>query len=214
MADEISFEQIKKATLAAAAELRNHRQYFNDLDSEIGDSDHGDSIDFTFKKVQESVEGYDESNKDVGNFMKSVGRSIIMSGGAAMGPLYGTALYEAGKVIEGKTSVGYDDLAAMWTAFADGIQKRGGVQLGEKTMYDTIRPAADAFAAGHKAGKPLSQAVADMKQAAEDGMNSTKDKVSLRGRSSRLGDRSQGHIDPGSASMLTFVTSYLDALVG
>jgi dihydroxyacetone kinase-like protein len=121
-------------------------------------------------------------------------------------------LLEAGKAIDGLEAVGLGELATMMDAFAAGIQKRGGVELGEKTMYDTIRPAADALLEERDNGASFNVAVGSAVAAAEDGMNSTKEKVSQRGRSSRLGDRSAGHMDPGAASMYTFVSTFLRTL--
>ena len=79
-------------------------------------------------------------------------------------------------------------------------------------MYDTIRPAVDALQAAFAAGTPMPEACALVITAAEKGMNSTRDMLSLRGRSSRLGERSLGHIDPGSASMFTVLSVFFSVI--
>ena len=200
MDDTISFNTIKKSFTAILNRLEENRQYLNDLDSPIGDSDHGESVTAAFKKVKEAVDAYPADQNDIGNLLQSIGKSIIFSGGAAMGPLYGTAFMDAGTAICGKSVLTREDLVALMLAFAHGIERRGKVKIGEKTMYDTIYPTAEALKKAFDEGKSLSEMVHAGIAAAKQGMESTKDMISLRGRSSRLGERSIGHIDPGAAS--------------
>jgi dihydroxyacetone kinase-like protein len=211
---EITFAQVRDALEEIASELERNRQRFNDLDGPIGDSDHGDSVCGAFRKVREAALQYDPGKSDIGDLLKTVGRAITFSGGGAMGPLYGTAFTEAGKRVAGKSSLSEDDFVRMWGAFSDGIAQRGGVKLGEKTMYDTIRPAIDALEKAHAEGAPLREACRLCVEAAEKGMNSTREMLSRRGRSSRLGDRSVGHIDPGAASLCTILTAFFRAVAG
>lgn len=213
MVDKITFKQIKDAIINIANELEKNRQYYNDLDAPIGDSDHGDSICSTFKMVKESLINYDQDKDDIGDLLKTTGRELMFSGGAAMGPLYGSAFMEAGKVLSGKNEITYDDLVKMWVAFVDAIAKRGDVKVGEKTMYDTIHPAIGALEAAYSEGKSLEEAGNLVDIAAKNGMNATKDMISLRGRSSRLGERTIGHVDPGSASMYTVISTFFKSII-
>jgi dihydroxyacetone kinase-like protein len=208
---DMSFARVRDALVAIAEELERNRQHYNDLDSPIGDSDHGDSVCGAFRKVREAALQSDPAQLDIGELLKSAGRAITFAGGGAMGPLYGTAFMEAGKCVAGKSSISYDELVRMWGAFADGVARRGGVKLGEKTMYDTIRPAVDALEKAHAEGVPMREACALAVEAAEKGMNSTREMLSQRGRSSRLGERSLGHVDPGAASAFAILSVFFQA---
>jgi dihydroxyacetone kinase-like protein len=210
--EKITFKQIKNAMMAIVDELNDKRQYFNDLDSPIGDSDHGDSVCSAFAKVKEVILNYDKDKKDIGDLLMNIGKAIIFSGGAAMGPLYGSAFNEAGKVLSGKNEIDYNDLVNMWTGFISGIGKRGE-KIGEKTMYDTIYPAVEALKKAHSDDIPLNQAIGLVVKAAENGMNSTKNMIAARGRSSRLGERTIGHIDPGSASMNAIIYAFFQNIL-
>jgi dihydroxyacetone kinase-like protein len=210
--ETIAFGRVRDALVAAADELAKNRQYYNDLDSPIGDSDHGDSVCEAFKMVKDVVARSPAGSEDIGELLKAVGKSITFSGGAAMGPLYGTAFMDAGTSVAGLTSLSYGDLVKMWGAFAEGIARRGGVKRGEKTMYDTIRPAIDALESAFAGGTSMREACRLAVAAAEKGMSSTKEMLSLRGRSSRLGERSLGHVDPGSASMFTVLSVFFGSL--
>jgi dihydroxyacetone kinase-like protein len=212
MEDSVSFSRVRDALVAATDEIAENRQRYNDLDSPIGDSDHGDSVCAAFKIAKTILLEKASGGEDIGAMLTSIGSAIIFSGGAATGPLYGTAFMDAGKAVAGVRSLSCEGLVKMWTAFAEGIARRGGVMVGEKTMYDTVRPAADALQNAFAAGTPLPEACRLTVSAAETGMDSTRDMISLRGRSSRLGERSRGHVDPGAASMCTVISAFFTAI--
>ncbi|HPU08750.1 MAG TPA: DAK2 domain-containing protein, partial [Candidatus Atribacteria bacterium] len=151
----IPFEKIKIAFSRIEESLEKHRQYLNDLDSPIGDSDHGESVCSAFRKVKEVVDKFPEEKRDIGELLQTVGKSIVLSGGAAMGPLYGTAFMDAGKAVAGKEELSPSDLVKMWEAFAGGIKRRGQVELGDKTMYDAIYPSFLALQKAYEEGKSL-----------------------------------------------------------
>jgi dihydroxyacetone kinase-like protein len=209
---QIGLPVIKSAVLTVIDALKKNREYFNDLDAPIGDSDHGDSIVSTFSLVEKAITEYNPEGGDIGGLFSCVGKAIIMGGGASMGPLYGTAFMDAGKIVAGKKDISYEEFVKMWEAFVEGIRRRGEVKPGEKTMYDTIYPAITALREQFDKAVSLKDAVPAVIKAAEDGMNSTKDMLSTRGRSSRLGERSRGHIDPGSASMNCLIAAFFGVL--
>jgi dihydroxyacetone kinase-like protein len=208
MMDSITLQTVKTAILEVIKELEKKRDYFNDLDAPIGDSDHGDSIVATFSLVQKAVEDFNLAEGNIGTFFNCIGKAIVMGGGASMGPLYGTAFMDAGKKVDGKKEINYEEFAGMWEAFVEGIRRRGNVKAGEKTMFDTILPSVTVLSEQYKKGTALKEAIPLVVKAAEDGMNATKDMLATRGRSSRLGERSRGHIDPGSASMSCLVSNF------
>jgi dihydroxyacetone kinase-like protein len=209
--NKITFSNIKESLIAVTEELEKNRQYYNDLDSPLGDSDHGDSVCGSFKTIKGILLECSIENDDIGVLLKNVGKTILLSGGGAMGPLFGSAFIDAGKAVSGKSIIFYHDFVQMWIAFLGAIGKRGE-KVGEKTMYDTIRPAIDTLELAYSEGKTLTEACELVVKAAKIGMQSTKDMIALRGRSSRLGERTIGHIDPGSASMYTLVSTFFNTI--
>jgi dihydroxyacetone kinase-like protein len=93
-------------------------------------------------------------------------------------------------------------LAAMLRAAAAGLARRGRCQPGDKTILDTLAPAAEAFARAIDAGQTVPAAYVAAIRAGHDGMRSTRDLVARRGLALRLGERSVGHLDPGAVSCL------------
>ena len=209
--NEITYNQIKEAIINISDELNKNRQYYNDLDSPLGDSDHGDSVCGSFKMVKQILLDHKSKNDDIGELMISAGKAIMLSGGGAMGPLYGSAFMGAGSTVKGKGMISYNDLVNMWIAFLDAIGKRGE-KVGEKTMYDTIHPAVGALKTAYSEGKSMEDAFKLVDDAAKQGMESTKEMIALRGRSSRLGERTIGHIDPGAASMFTVISTFFNSI--
>lgn len=206
----IQLEEVRSALVEVANELDRNREHYNDLDGPIGDSDHGDSICGAFGEVKEVV--LDQEKEDIGDLLKSVGFSITSTAGGAMGPLYGSAFMEAGKKVAGQEKMTFEDFVEMWKAFAAGIQNRGDVEQGDKTMYDTIKPAVDELESAFSSGKSLKKSFQLMIEAAEEGKESTANMKAKKGRASRLQDRTEGHIDPGAASMFTIIATFNQSL--
>ena len=204
-------DQIKGAVIAAAERLEEEKQKLNKLDAAIGDGDHGRSISRAFGGMVQELE--EMETEDVGELLRKVGKQIVFSSGAAAGPLYGTGIMEAGKEVEGKKSIGLKDLARMFSAAEDGVKRRGGGKVGEKTMLDTIDPARKAMEEAAESGLEPSEAFKKVISAARDGRDSTEEMISERGRSSRLGERTKGHIDPGAASSFMVIEAMLKSCI-
>ena len=208
--EKVGFTRIVGALKVMISKLEERREQLDRLDSPIGDGDHGRTVSSAFQKISPLLES---EERDIGGLLLEMGRSLALSAGAAAGPLYGTAFMEAGRVAKGKDEIGLEEIAAMARAFEGGVKKRGKAQVGEKTMLDTIHPAVTSLEKSSSENLSLKEALLNMKEAARNGMESTSDMVSQRGRSSRLGERSRGHIDPGAASCFFITEAIVDFLI-
>ncbi len=122
--------------------LHENRDYLTQLDSAIGDADHGINMDRGFKAVNEKLPGM--TSMDIGSMLKTVGTTLVSTVGGASGPLYGTAFLRAGMVTSGKHELYEADVIGMLEAALEGIKARGKAKLGEKTMLDALIPALEA----------------------------------------------------------------------
>jgi dihydroxyacetone kinase-like protein len=146
---------------------------------------------------------------DVGDLLRRIGHLLITGVGGAGGSLYGTAFIEAGIAVAGLRRLGPEDTARALDAAAEGVARRGRCRLGDKTIYDALRPAADAFAAALAAGAGQEAAVLAAIRSAREGMHATTPLVARRGLALRLGERSRGHRDPGATSCYLLMRSLL-----
>ena len=204
----VTKEQVVRWLEATAAVLEANKGYLTDLDSAIGDADHGTNMDRGFKKVMEKLPTV--ADKDIGNILKTVGMTLISSVGGASGPLYGTFYMRGGMAADAKEELDNEDLINVLQGAVDGIIQRGRAQLGDKTMVDALLPALDALKAAVAEGQGVADALAAAVAAAEQGMKDTIPLQARKGRASYLGPRSIGHQDPGATSAYLLVRAAAD----
>ena len=178
--------------------LEEKKAELNRLVANLGDGDHGRTVVNAFRNVIE--QNKDLEYKDLGDALQKIGRTLAFSTGAATGPLFGSAFMEAGKRVQGKEKLTLRDWKNALSGAVEGVKKRGKAEVGDKTMLDTLYPAVKALEQSVDKNESLKEGLLKAIEAAKRGMESTKDLISRRGRSSRLGERTIGHIDPGAAS--------------
>jgi len=178
--------------------ITEKRQYLIDLDSAIGDADHGENMNRGFQAVLKKIP--EVTDKDIGSILKMVGMTLLGTVGGAGGPLYGTLFLQAGTKSASKYELTLQDWIDMLEAAINGIVARGKAELGDKTMVDALHPALEALKEAAKNGKSLQEALQASATAAEQGMLATIPLVAKKGRASYLGERSAGHQDPGATS--------------
>lgn len=174
------------------------RDWLTELDSAIGDADHGANMARGMDAVVAKLEAGAPATVD--ELLKGVGMTLVSSVGGASGPLYGTLFLRMGMAAGTVTELDATALAASLRAGLDGIVARGKAEAGDKTMFDAMAPAVDALDAAVAGGADLAVATAAAAQAAAVGRDATLPLVARKGRASYLGERSAGHLDPGSAS--------------
>lgn len=193
-----------------AAKLQEQRAYLTELDSAIGDADHGTNMDRGFSAVLAKLPTV--ADKDIGTILKTTGMTLVSTVGGASGPLYGTAFLRASVALADRYELDEDDLTVALEAALEGIMMRGKAQRGEKTMIDTIAPAIDALKAARARGADAITALREATAAAEQGMQSTIPMLATKGRASYLGERSIGHQDPGATSSYLMATVLLETV--
>ncbi len=178
--------------------LAENKDYLTQLDSSIGDADHGVNMDRGFKAVLGKLPTV--ADKDIGTILKSVGMTLVQTVGGASGPLYGTFFLQAGVATVNKMELSLAD----WVAAIDGaiasLMARGKANVGDKTMVDALVPALHALKQAVADGVDEREALRQSVVAAEQGMKNTIPMVARRGRASYLAERSAGHQDPGATS--------------
>jgi dihydroxyacetone kinase-like protein len=197
-ASHISYDDVVAWVRLLAERLHAEKEYLTELDSAIGDADHGINMDRGFTAVMAKLPALPVG--DVGAFLKGVGMTLVSTVGGASGPLYGTFFLQLGGGTAGKADIELGDFATAMEAGIAGIQRLGKAEPGDKTMLDALLPARDALRGGLDRGDAPADALAAAVAAAEQGMLATIPLVARKGRASYLGERSAGHQDPGATS--------------
>jgi len=178
--------------------VTEQRAWLTELDSAIGDADHGANMARGMAAVMDKLDQGHPATVD--ELFKSVGMTLVSSVGGASGPLYGTFFLRMGMSAGAVPSLDGPALAASLRAGLDGIVARGKAEAGDKTMFDAVSPAIDALDAALASGSSIADATRAAADAALAGRDATVPLVARKGRASYLGERSAGHLDPGAAS--------------
>ena len=204
----MSYEDAVRFVRSYADIIAENKEYLTQLDSAIGDADHGINMNRGMQAALSKLDGI--PNGDIGNLLKTVGMTLVSTVGGAGGPLYGTLFLQFGMATAGKPELEPEDWAAALEAGVQGVQMRGKAEPGDKTMVDALIPARDAFRQALDEGATFADALQRSAAAAEEGMKATIPWVARKGRASYLGERSAGHQDPGATSSYLLVKTAAD----
>lgn len=185
-----------------------NKQYLTQLDSAIGDADHGINMDRGFQAVKAELEK--TNPPDLSAILKTVAMALIRTVGGAAGPLYGTFFMRASSACANKTELGAADVVALFEAGLEGVVQRGKAELNDKTMVDAQKPALEAMKQTLADGANLKTMLQKGTAAAEEGMKNTIPLLAKKGRASYLGERSIGHQDPGATSSYLMIKAAAD----
>ena len=197
--NELSTQDLAAAVAAMAEAIEAKKDWLCELDGAIGDADHGVTMSVGFAAVNESIKNLPAKATPT-DLLNQSAKAFLSAMGGSAGPLYATALMRAGAGVKGRSSLDAAALGAVVVGMADGIMARGKAQAGEKTMLDAWLPARKAAEDAIARGADMASLSREVAQAAQAGADSTIAMQATKGRSSRLGERSVGHMDPGAAS--------------
>lgn len=185
-------QKLIKAFDLFAEKVIENKEYLSELDTPIGDGDHGNNMARGVKVLKEALNNEElNSNEEV---FKQAAMALMGKVGGASGPLYGSAMLAMSKAAKES-----DDLGDLVQAATASLKQRGKSDVGDKTMVDVWVPAADLI----KKDQFDSDQAHKLAEA-------TKDFKAKKGRASYLGERSVGHIDPGAKSSQYFFEALVE----
>src|SRR5215472_11442332 len=191
---EFTVDQARLWIRAAADLIEREIVRLSELDTAIGDADHGFNLQRGFYAVRNKLEI--TTTEDLGRLFRLVGMTLVSTVGGASGPLYGGFFLEMAKVTAGKACLAKDEVSAAFAAGLNDIKRRGKAEVGDKTMVDSLSPAVAAL----KSAAELCAAFRAAADAAKTGAEGTIPLEARKGRASYFGPRSIGHQDPGATS--------------
>ncbi len=195
--------------IAALAKIyREQREYLTELDSAIGDADHGINLDRGFTAVEAAFA--DKQAESLTELFKTTAMTLIRTVGGASGPLYGTWFLTASKVVGDADAIDMALLAAICRQATDALKQRGKSDVGAKTMIDVWEPVSALLEQMASDGQEIYAALDAAASLADKQVESTIPMQATKGRASFLGERSIGHQDPGATSSAMMIRALKD----
>lgn len=203
-------DQVVKIFRNMAATIEENEQYLNELDSTIGDAEHGLNLKRGFGIILEKLDGL--GDLEPAQLVKRLGRTLA-GAGCGSGPIFfGLAITAAGDSFAKNGWDTADQVALGLEAGLQAIKEKGGAEVGHKTMVDALDPATRAFRENASRGASVLEAFRAAVAAAEEGARSTADMVGRKGRGFHAGERGVGHQDPGATSAYLLLKSVYETL--
>jgi phosphoenolpyruvate---glycerone phosphotransferase subunit DhaL len=190
---------------AMVAAVMAQAELLGELDRAIGDGDHGVNMARGFSAIAERRE--ELGRLPLPACLEAMGKLLVMTVGGASGPLYGSLL-----IAMGRTAAD----ASLGTMISEGIaavKKRGKSDRGAKTMLDVLVPVQLAWEQAGTVGLSVPESLERLRQAAREGLESTRPMLATKGRAAFLKERSIGHLDPGACSSCLLVQAACDAFL-
>jgi len=209
--EKLGLKDFHNILAAISKTLTANRNYLCELDSVIGDGDHGITISSGFEKIVKTIEGKDFTSS--ADLLKAAGSSFMATVGGTTGPIFGYFLIEMGNKLKEISNgenvpVGIDEFSIMAGAAMEKIMKLGGARPGDKTMIDALYPAVNSLQQSVKEKISLGEAFSLMSAAALSGAQSTKELIAAKGRARYAGERAKGYQDAGATSLYLILNEF------
>lgn len=199
MPGTLDFHGVVSVFRAAAAKVKAGTDELGELDSAIGDGDHGVAMGRAMDALVKGIDGCPAD--DIGTLIQGVAWSVMSIDAGSTGPLMGSLFMGMVEPIGDATKIDSPLLASMFAAGLAKLRAISKAEVGDKTMMDALVPAVEALNQAAAGGDTVAVALDKAAAAAEAGAESTKDFPAKFGKARNLGERSLGHQDPGATSM-------------
>ena len=209
--EELNAKDVRNMLIYIANKIIANKPYLTEVDSKIGDGDHGIGMALGMEEVKKALHKLKDSN-DVYKLFKESGNAMLMSMGGASGVIFGSMYLAGADKKAAKEILTAGDLAEMEEASLKSVIEIGHAKPGDKTMVDALWPAVKAMK--DNAHKGLLSMLKEAEFAAKEGMEATKNYVAKFGRAKSLGDRAVGCQDAGAASVYLIIQGMREFVEG
>ena len=213
----IAFNQIPDLFAVVGKLFTEKKEELCDMDARLGDGDLGLTMSKGYGSLPELIRNeMDGAGGDIGKLLMKAGMKMSSLVPSTMGFLMSSGVMEGGKNLKGKTEIDGMGLAAYLVGFAAGIQKRGKCQTGQRTIYDSVFPAAQAAKelTEKNPEASLSEVVAVALNAAKEGTESTKSMVPVFGKAAVHAAQCAGIADQGAVAGYYKILGFYNYICG
>jgi dihydroxyacetone kinase-like protein len=208
--ERVSKEQFRTILGNVTAAVSREKEHLSQLDSHIGDGDHGfgmaNGFRIGFENVSQTPEG------SIEDYLKTIGFSLIKEVGGASGTIFGSLFLGMAKGAKGHEEIALADFCAMLVEGLTLVQQRGKAQPGDKTMIDAVHPAVASLQQSLTEGLSLVEAFQRAAQAAQAGAEQTKNMIGKHGRAKYFREKSIGYQDAGATTIAVVISAIASSL--
>lgn len=208
MSRTLDYEGLVRVFRAAAARVKSGAERLGELDSAIGDGDHGVAMTRAMNALEEGIDQCRATTQKA--LLQGVAMSVMSIDAGSTGPLLGSLMLGMGEPIGDAAEIDTERLASMFESGLARLLAISKANVGDKTMVDALSPAVDALKTAASDGDSVAAALEKAAAAAEVGAESTRDFQAKFGRARNLGERAIGYQDPGATSMAMFFRGCAD----
>jgi len=210
--NHLNAKDIKSVFVALHKVMDENKNYLINIDAKVGDGDLGITMQKGFKAADEQLQVCDNTN--IGFLLSKAGMAIAMEAPSTMGTLVGTGFMKAGKALKTKEEINLSDLAGALEEFVDGIMIRGKAKPGDKTIIDSLLPAAKSLKSSANEGKTLEEAIQIAYDASLNGLEATKTMTPQHGKQVAHREKSLGLQDPGATVGMLIIRTITNHILG
>lgn len=197
--DKLDIRQTKDMFIYIADKIVESKPYLTEVDSKIGDGDHGIGMAGGLEKAKAKLLSKDFTS--INEIFNTTGMTMLNSMGGASGVIFGTMFYAGVKGMAALDYLNTSSLAAIFEGSLKAIKERGKAEVGDKTMVDAFQPAVDSLAVSAESRIPLLKALELAEESARQGVENTKSYTAKFGRAKSLLERAIGFQDAGATSV-------------
>ncbi|PQV44331.1 dihydroxyacetone kinase subunit DhaK [Paraburkholderia sp. BL21I4N1] len=203
---------LRRAIEAVCACLLEAEATLTELDQRVGDGDLGISLSRGAREILGEIDTY-PAESTPGAVLRNISATVRRVVGGTSGPLYAVMLVRAAVTLEQSSTnkATARNWAAAFSAGVTGLMELGGAHPGDRTMVDALKPAADALQSALAGSQETGVALKAAVDAATEGAAQTASMHPRRGRSSYVGDRALGHVDPGAQAVALWLAAIASA---
>jgi dihydroxyacetone kinase-like protein len=198
--ESLRIKDIQSIILQIKNIIDSNQDKLMELDSVMGDGDLGFTMTKAFAAASEEADHSEE--KIPGKLLTRLGMVIAKTSPSTMGTLIATGFMKGGKSIDSFDEIGPETLAVFFEAFVRSIMERGKSSPGNKTIIDTLYPAADVLR--RSVHESLEKAISAAREASLRGLDASTKMKAQHGRAAYYQDDSIGKQD-GGATVGTYI---------
>ena len=196
MTQTITVAQVRTALTKLRQIMDANRDRLIELDNDLGDGDLGLTMTKGFAAAADEATHSEET--EPGRLLMKAGMQMAKAAPSTMGTLLATGLMRGGKAMGNQPGNATEQMDTFLKAFVKGSMERGKAARGNKTIVDSLGPAADALTEAAAQGATLAEGLAQAQDAARAGEIAAREMQAQHGRAAYYQEQSIGKPDGGA----------------